>query len=444
MEELRKKFEEVGRVKDIFIPEKRDKRFGFVRFKGLGDEGRILEEINNLWMGSFIIRASRPRFERPILSRKVGGRENNIRQRAGETIRKPNQERENEGISYSEVVRGSSGRVSSEAGRGVQVSMGGKDDEVIFQSTIDEEGWLEGAVVACLKAQFTWEEHGEEIQEECEGKLTVRNMGGNLVLIQDTNGNNTMEVIKGFEGWSEFWLEWRREWQYTDVNQHSEVWTRWFGVPLQAWTPRFFAIGCSSFGRLVELHEVSRNKLRLDEAFVKVSTGVWPIDRSLRCRIGGASFRIRVEEIRCSGFMRGVHQQVHVGSESESEFSAPEEWSEKESVEAMWEERSSPKVGDEPSVGGGSVGDRFDAHDLLAAKVYVLGIDKAAGDNYEGEEFQNNVGIEVAMDMEGCGGPVDGLLELGGLGVGEEKVGQEISNRVILSTAPIFLHTAPF
>lgn len=66
VEELRRKFEKVGRVEDIFIPGKRDKagkRFGFVRFRKGEGADRILEQLNNVWIGSYIIRAFEPKFD---------------------------------------------------------------------------------------------------------------------------------------------------------------------------------------------------------------------------------------------------------------------------------------------------------------------------------------------------------------------------------------------
>lgn len=68
VERLRQKFEEAGKVVDIFIPAKRDrsgKRFGFVRFEGAEACNERLEKLNNTWIDSFVIRAFIPRFPRP-------------------------------------------------------------------------------------------------------------------------------------------------------------------------------------------------------------------------------------------------------------------------------------------------------------------------------------------------------------------------------------------
>lgn len=67
--EIRKKFEELGRVRDVYISEKKDKkgkRFGFVRFLGWIDEEEMLRKLNRVLFGSFIIRAYIPRFNRPV------------------------------------------------------------------------------------------------------------------------------------------------------------------------------------------------------------------------------------------------------------------------------------------------------------------------------------------------------------------------------------------
>lgn len=70
----------MGRVSDLFIPEKRDRngnRFGFVRFISRGDTCRILEDLNRIWIGSYAIRAFVPRFEikhEARVSQKAGGK----------------------------------------------------------------------------------------------------------------------------------------------------------------------------------------------------------------------------------------------------------------------------------------------------------------------------------------------------------------------------------
>lgn len=75
-EDLWHRFEKVGRVVDLFIPSKKDKwgsRFGFVRFQRTAGDDILLDRLNRIWIGSFIIRASKPRFERSLELRGRGG-----------------------------------------------------------------------------------------------------------------------------------------------------------------------------------------------------------------------------------------------------------------------------------------------------------------------------------------------------------------------------------
>lgn len=57
VEYLRSIFSEIGEVVDIYCPKKRDKTgrmFGFVKFvkKQIKDKKRILERLNDIWIGS--------------------------------------------------------------------------------------------------------------------------------------------------------------------------------------------------------------------------------------------------------------------------------------------------------------------------------------------------------------------------------------------------------
>lgn len=55
---------------------------------------------------------------------------------------------------------------------------------------------------------------------------------------------------------------------------------------------------CASLGRSVGVHGVTDQKLRLDETYVEISTGLPHVDRTLNCEIDGPSFTVRVEEVK--------------------------------------------------------------------------------------------------------------------------------------------------
>lgn len=351
-EELQSHFEVVGKVVDIYLPAKKDKkgnRFGFVRFRKQGDEYGMLEKLNKVWIGSYIIRAWKPKFDRPeFCGREKAAKAGNERGGTGAREGKFRDIlRKKEGPKYSEVLfrNSTSGEDVRVGGNG-----GGERIETLeFQSTEQEGQWLKGAHIGYLKEKFSWNDHREELRSECAGILSLKNIGNNLILLQSEREQDTAEVIKGLDEWSEFWFEWWREWRKSDVCQNRIVWTKWIGVPLQAWSERFFGLGCSKFGRLVEMHEVTANKVRLDHAFIKVSTGLSSVDRCFPCKINGVQFSIRIEEFN------GFEKEEWVGGESESDFdsSEAESWPDVDSIEALLKYSSDGNFDGDSSVNDG-------------------------------------------------------------------------------------------
>lgn len=147
-----------------------------------------------------------------------------------------------------------------------------------------------------------------------------------MILLRSTSGEKTEDVIKSFDEWSAFWLDWWQPWSYIDVNQNRVIWMRMIGVPLHVWSSSFFGMGCSKFGNMIKLHQNTKHKIKLDEALVKVSTGLASIDRLMRCKIDEACFQIRIEEIRCINDESHLLPQKDVGYELESDSSEEEDW----------------------------------------------------------------------------------------------------------------------
>lgn len=90
------------------------------------------------------------------------------------------------------------------------------------------------------------------------------------------------------------------------------------------------------------MQKVTANKLRLDEALIRVFTGLNSINRVMRCNIDGASCTIFIDEVKC---MDDMHLPRDLWSETESDYSELEEWKESQSMEVAMELRSSPEGG---------------------------------------------------------------------------------------------------
>ncbi|XP_057793137.1 uncharacterized protein LOC131009745 [Salvia miltiorrhiza] len=299
LETLERRFRNLGKVIDIFRPRKRDikgKSFGFVRFDKDSDRESILKEMNNIWLGSYKLRAYIPRFERPPLKHsggftQSGGFETNIKEKkeAG-GIRKiafkvPLNKR-TEGKTFAAALGGKSNNSSEPPA----------DESVGFQPKEEELAWLKSSFTGYVKADFVWDEFEVEINSECAGLLKISTLGGNLVLIQSINQTLVKDILTELDEWSKFWFEWIRPWSYVDVCSQRTVWTKWFGVPLQAWNSRFFETVGARMGMVLKMHEKTSAKDRLDVAWIQMSTGLETLNRVFDCRIAGAHFKIRIEE----------------------------------------------------------------------------------------------------------------------------------------------------
>lgn len=121
-------------------------------------------------------------------------------------------------------------------------------------------------------------------------------------------------------------------------------------------------MGGTKLGRLVEVHSITADKRCLDEAYLKISTGLKSIDRMIRSKIDGVFYDIRIEELICMDmkedvkFGRGLFSDSESESESESEISKLAGKDDRDSVEAMFEFRS----GEERSDGSAKAGEGSD------------------------------------------------------------------------------------
>lgn len=83
------------------------------------------------------------------------------------------------------------------------------------------------------------------------------------------------------------------------MNQRRLIWTRWTGVPLQAWTRRFFNWASSEVRCVVEVHELTESRRKLDVAYVRMIIGLNSVDATIAYKIDGASFNSIIKDICC-------------------------------------------------------------------------------------------------------------------------------------------------
>ncbi|KAL8537033.1 hypothetical protein ACS0TY_012283 [Phlomoides rotata] len=339
LDTLRKTFSRVEKVIDIFCPKKRDNRglsFGFVRFmdRATIEKEKLMADLNNLWIGSYKIRVSSPRFKREQ-ARKATTQYNRFE--ANKNLRNPE-------VSYRDVIARKSREGST---RDMQAKKGGEDypreltmktkeEEVKtkafkFEATKEEKQWLEGCFIGLIKEDFSWEYYGEEIRSESGKNLILRYMGDNVVIINHSEKKDTKETIYELDEWISHWFVWCRPWMEKDVCHRRKVWTRWYGIPAQAWTPRFFKLVSANVGSFVKLDAISESKKRLDVARVLISVPFLnDVNQTFDVDIEGRIFRIRIVEefdwsqdaieVEKQGYQSGDEDDSYWSDESTDSF----------------------------------------------------------------------------------------------------------------------------
>ncbi|KAL8466470.1 hypothetical protein ACS0TY_035523 [Phlomoides rotata] len=288
LETLRLRFNEVCRVADIFCPSKRDregKRFGFVRFtrREVQDVDNLLDQLNNVWIGSYKLRVFLSKFARDNKD-SAPSKPHAIVSNPG--LRIP-------GRSYKEATLT---KKTEEENRIIK-NKNVMEKSFSFTTKEEERKWLDNCFLALLKKDFSWETHGEEIQSEWGNNLKISFVGDNAVLIHNLSNIPMKELPNEMDEWLSYWFEWHRPWKEKDVCHRRLVWTRWFGVPFHAWSTRFFNLASAFLGAFVKLDAASENKSRMDYARVLVSVP-FPTEarQSFSVEIDGIPFRIKVEE----------------------------------------------------------------------------------------------------------------------------------------------------
>ncbi|GKU92853.1 hypothetical protein SLEP1_g6524 [Rubroshorea leprosula] len=263
------RFQECGRVGDVFVPAKRDKwgkRFGFVRMLGVQDVQYMEGRLNQIWIGSYKLRVkvAIDRGQNGTVYQKEAERKGRIR---AQSFVKP-------GRSYVQAVKGYSSRavgaqvwrkttgvqeradpvdrVSIALGKplGIEDARSGeegggamdgetKESIIDFSLSKDENVWLEGGVVAVVRSMSMISNIQERVDIDG-GLINLSPLGGRNVLLTERVEGYLSEYIQHNKESFDLWCEIIYPWALAPLNGSRMVWLRISGVPLQAWCDRCF------------------------------------------------------------------------------------------------------------------------------------------------------------------------------------------------------------
>ncbi|GKV51081.1 hypothetical protein SLEP1_g57759 [Rubroshorea leprosula] len=270
-------FQMYGKVVDVYLPRKRDKRgkrFGFVRMIGVNNEMQMERRLNGIWIGSYKIRVkiANDQQRKPSMSRKIQGEVKD----SGSTV---NMNRLIQpGHSYAQAVKGQ-GKRTEKAPVNLQerneeatpdkegVSTRAQENKIVekgeetmeFIPTGEEMQWLEGGMVAEVRSMATVSEIQEQLDVDG-GSISLAPIGGKRLLLTERVKGYLAEYMKLNEELCGLWFESLKPWEKATEEKSRMVWLRIAGVPLKAWSERCFRMIGETIGEVLMIHDDTKKK----------------------------------------------------------------------------------------------------------------------------------------------------------------------------------------
>jgi hypothetical protein len=279
-------FAKHGRIGEVYVPNKLDKRgnrFGFAKFKDVKSVEALSDRLQDLWLGSYKLQVNLARFGRGKESgvQTQAKRDNIPVNRATAPILEPAWTRPK--VLFKNALTGDS------SGLLPQPSIEADVDQDFLQV-------LAGSYVGVMAAGV--EVRAVQMKLWLAGLLSIRavTMGGRLILLYRSSGEDVGDPVRRKDWWGGL-LSDIKIWTPNLVAAKKECWVNIYGVPLHSWCESTFRSIVNGCGVLLALDDGTSKKLRFDVARVKVETDIGGrLDFACCLQVQGAGYRIRVVE----------------------------------------------------------------------------------------------------------------------------------------------------
>lgn len=138
-----------------------------------------------------------------------------------------------------------------------------------YKSDEQDKTHLQTCLTGCMMEGFYWRDIGNLIKDLCGESIKASHLGGELVLFQAVGKHHIMiEELDCFRDW----FDTIRPWSEGDINLRRIIWTKWYGVPLHGWNPRFFGLVAAKFGKIISIDANVKSKQSLVCARILIRT----------------------------------------------------------------------------------------------------------------------------------------------------------------------------
>ncbi|GLT51099.1 hypothetical protein SLA2020_245360 [Shorea laevis] len=299
-------FQMYGKVVDVYLPSKRDKRgkrYGFVRLTGVKNEIQMERRLNEIWIGSYKmrVRIANDRQRKTARPRKIQGAiKTNGSTRTMNRLVQP-------GHSYAQAVKSIGKRADKaseqpqEEDKEAATDKVNKEEEnteeiIEFIPTGEELQWLEGSMVAVVRNMASV----SEIQEQMDangGSISVSPLGGRRVLLTERVAGSLSDYKKHNEELFGLWFASIKPWEMAPKEESRMLWLRISGVPLKAWAERCFQLIGETIGEVLMVHDDTKKRSILwDGRVLVLSSEVGKISRKVKLKVGEQMHEIEIVE----------------------------------------------------------------------------------------------------------------------------------------------------
>jgi hypothetical protein len=301
--DLWKLFARFDRIGEVYIPNKHDKwgkRFGFVKFKEVRDLGRLEERLSDVWIGTYKLRINRARFSRS----EVAGRS------TGEGVKNGSVSGEGvatSGRSFRSALVGGSNDFKEQLEKGSEVISTTVEESLLID--------LKRSFVGFLSNDNEVRRIRTTLYMEGLRDITVKEMGGGMVLLQCARTGVLEGIVKSRAEWLTYYFKEVKPWSPNLVACRRVAWVQVRGIPLHVWGEALFKSVAAKVGVFLDFDESTVAGTKFDMARIKISTmkkGL--IDTVVKISVQGVLFDLWIlEENRVGyegqGFVKEVEEE---------------------------------------------------------------------------------------------------------------------------------------
>jgi hypothetical protein len=251
--DLWKVFQRWGKVREVFLPNKRNKfgkRFGFVRFLDVNDPKKLEVKLDSIKINETKLHVNLPRFSKmegktrtPVVAKKAVG--NNSPRYFSNSAKD---------MSFVQVVAQGGGmnkvpthrNTRERACRDLRIIR--NDKGALFSVQEERISWLEKCLVGRFNEVTPIEEFREIMVEEGFSTVTFTPMGDDWVLLSPTNEEDLLSLFTGKEEIVAKWFYSLKWWTKSLFAGHRRVWLACYRILLHVWSEEFFRSIALDFG----------------------------------------------------------------------------------------------------------------------------------------------------------------------------------------------------